>query len=148
VWAKSNSWDSTLVTSNDGDGPLMKGFGQDGGEHEFIILNDGTFQQELGASGLVKAGFYGDCTSTPSVVRYFNNIAGPITITSSSPAVCNVDFGFSLSTRFWISQTVYNDPAFAKCSINSSNDYQLICHIYDWDGNHDADGGSFMILVY
>lgn len=41
VWAANESSDSTLVVGNDGSGPLIKGFGGDGGEHEFKVSNEG-----------------------------------------------------------------------------------------------------------
>ena len=45
LWAHndhSTSTDATAVLSNDGTGPLLKGFGGNGGEDEFRINNDGT----------------------------------------------------------------------------------------------------------
>jgi hypothetical protein len=44
IWAKNESADTTLALSNDGAGNLLKGFGGDGGEDEFRIGNDGTFE--------------------------------------------------------------------------------------------------------
>lgn len=44
IWAKNNSGDTTLALSNDGAGNLIKGFGGDGGEDEFRISNNGTFE--------------------------------------------------------------------------------------------------------
>jgi len=47
LWAhndSASSWDASLVTSNDGNGILIKGFGGDGGEDEFRLLNDGTIE--------------------------------------------------------------------------------------------------------
>lgn len=44
-WAHNDhtiSTDATAVLSNDGSGPLLKGFGGNGGEDEFRINNDGT----------------------------------------------------------------------------------------------------------
>ncbi len=75
LWAISNPWDANIVTSNNGDGALLKGFGKDGGEHEFIIENDGTFKQELGASGLVKVAVFAYCANAGSTIqRFFNKI--------------------------------------------------------------------------
>ncbi len=45
LWAHNDhtsSTDATMVISNDGLGPFLKGFGGSGGEHEIEILNDGT----------------------------------------------------------------------------------------------------------
>ncbi len=45
LWAHNDhdtSTDATAVFSNDGSGPLLKGFGSNGGEDEFRFNNDGT----------------------------------------------------------------------------------------------------------
>ncbi len=45
LWAHndhSSSTDASVVISNDGSGPLLKGFGGDGGNEEFTIENDGS----------------------------------------------------------------------------------------------------------
>ncbi len=39
LWAKARGTDATLIASNDGAGPLIKGFGGDGGEDEFRLNN-------------------------------------------------------------------------------------------------------------
>lgn len=44
LWAVANGSDATLIAVNRGSGPLIKGFGGDGGEDEVRILNDGTFE--------------------------------------------------------------------------------------------------------
>jgi len=47
LWAHNDSGtstDATFAVSNDGTGDLVKGFGGDGGEDEFRIRNDGTFE--------------------------------------------------------------------------------------------------------
>ncbi|TRZ51715.1 hypothetical protein D4S03_04700 [bacterium] len=49
LWAENESNTSTdvaLVVSNDGTGPLIKGFGGDGGEDEFRVNNDGSIWSE------------------------------------------------------------------------------------------------------
>ena len=68
AWALASSTDASLVVSNDGAGALVKGFGGDGGEHEFVITNDGTFQQDLGANGLVKAAVFAYCDECQALV--------------------------------------------------------------------------------
>jgi len=44
IWAKNDSTDATLVVGNDGAGPLIKGFGGDGGEDEFRVSNSGKIE--------------------------------------------------------------------------------------------------------
>lgn len=150
MWAVNDSPDATLVTSNNGTGALVKGFGGNGGEHEFIIENDGTFKQELGASGLVKAGVYGFCSSTsPSVTRYFNNSGGEITITSTGTAgSCYINFGFELSNRYWSLSTTYQNPNTVKCIVDSTDHNRLKCYMYDYAGASYTGGGYIMVLVY
>lgn len=154
VWAKSNSWDSTLVTSNDGDGPLMKGFGKDGDEHEFIIENDGSFKQEIEASGLVKAAVYALCGGAGSKIeRSFNNVlwSGPMTITNGSASgTCLIDFGFSVYQRYFMvtapGVTGYAQMAFAACTLSDPYPTKLGCARMTHEGN--LIDGYIMILVY
>ena len=49
LWAhnySSSSTDAALVVGNDGSGPLIKGFGGDGGEDEFRVNNNGSIWSE------------------------------------------------------------------------------------------------------
>lgn len=49
LWADNDSntsTDAALVVSNDGSGPLIKGFGGDGGEDEFRVNNNGSIWSE------------------------------------------------------------------------------------------------------
>lgn len=154
VWAKSDSLDATLVTSNDGTGALVKGFGGDGGEHEFIIENDGSFKQELGANGLVKAAVYAFCGNSGStVVRYFNNVVlqeNPITILNGSIGTCVIDFGFPVNGRYFMvtapAVTGYDQMVFASCLLSDTTPNSLLCARSDFNGNFF--NGYIMILVY
>jgi len=44
IWADNESSDATLVVRNKGAGPLIKGFGGDGGEDEFRVSNNGKIE--------------------------------------------------------------------------------------------------------
>lgn len=101
LWALSTSTDTTLVSSNNGAGPLFKGFGGNGGEHEFIILNDGTVQQDRAASGLAKAGVKVNCSNAGSyIIIAFNNVGGTISIANgATQGTCEIDFGFEVDDR-------------------------------------------------
>ena len=44
IWATNDSTDATLIVDNDGSGPLIKGFGGDGGEDEFRVSNNGKIE--------------------------------------------------------------------------------------------------------
>lgn len=46
LWARAQGTDATVVVSNNGTGPLFKGFGGDGGEEEFSVANDGTIKSK------------------------------------------------------------------------------------------------------
>lgn len=153
LWAhndSSTSSDAALVVSNDGIGALIKGFGGDSGEHEFMVKNNGDVEQALAADGLVKAGVYGFCSnSSPSVTRYFNGAGGEITISSTGTAgSCYINFGFDLTRRYWISQANYMLPNAVKCNVESTNNSRLICYMYNYDGTLYTSDGYVMVLVY
>lgn len=44
LWSVVNGEDASIIASNNGTGPLIKGFGSDGGEDEFRVDNDGAIQ--------------------------------------------------------------------------------------------------------
>jgi len=46
IWSTTTSGNATVVIENFGSGPLLKGFGGDGGEDEFRIGNDGSIQSK------------------------------------------------------------------------------------------------------
>jgi hypothetical protein len=154
AWALASSTDASLVVSNDGEGPLVKGFGGDGGEHEFAILNDGTFQQELEASGLVKAAVFAYCDeSSSSIVRSFNNVGGTITILSGgSPGVCMIDFGFPVIDHYFsvTAPATMSAPVltYAVCAMDSAayGTDVLVCARQHDDGT--GYNGYIMIVVY
>ncbi len=153
AWALASSTDASLVVSNDGDGALVKGFGGDGGEHEFAILNDGTFQQDLEASGLVKAAVFALCDDTGSgIVRSFNNVGGAINIEYASAGTCKIDFGFSVIDHYFsvTAPAIISHPApsFAVCAMDLAayGETVLVCVRQFHDGT--PNDGYFMIVIY
>ncbi len=46
IWAQAHGTGTTLVSVNDGSGPLFKGFGHGGGEDEIRINNDGSIESK------------------------------------------------------------------------------------------------------
>ena len=146
AWALSKSNDTTLVASNDGAGPLFKGFGGDGGEHEIVILNDGTVQQDRSASGLVKAGVYASCSNSGSTVkRSFNNVGGTITIANgASVGTCTIDFGFQVDDLFFSSQSWGAGARFVTCYPSAPT--SLNCYRFDADGS--GISGDIMVIIY
>jgi hypothetical protein len=153
VWADADSWDAAVVTGNNGTGALLKGFGGDGGEHEFILENDGSFLQERDATGLVKAAVYAFCgDSGSSIERSFNNVlwAGPMTINNAGIGQCMIDFGFEMDQRFFMvtapAVTGYNQDTFAVCGYFSAYPTSLACMRETHAGV--KNNGYIMILVY
>jgi hypothetical protein len=149
IWALAGSTDSALVSINEGTGPLIKAFGGDGGDEEFIVTNDGTVKQDPAASGLVKAAAHVYCNNTSAyATRYFNNTGGGLAVYNGDPGEvgsCYVDFGFDLTNRFWNVSSTYPYPDISTCGLSLTNPNQLICH--NWcDG--ESIGGSLMIIVY
>lgn len=153
AWILANGTDASLVVSNNGTGPLVKGFGNDSGEHEFAILNDGTFQQELEASGLVKAAVFALCADGGSgIIRSFNNVGGAMSIEYGGTGTCLIDFGFPIVDRYFTvtaPATMYF-PAitFAVCAIDTPTygDTAVGCLRQNHAGtNYD---GYIMIVVY
>lgn len=153
LWAKANGTDATVISSNNGSGPLFKGFGNDGGEHEFIVLNNGDIwteghvSQSATSNGLVKAAVYADCSSTgSSVYRSFNNVTGgAVTITSGEAAGrCTLDFGFDISGRYWVASAVGTECRVVTCVPNGNN--KLDCYRFDCAGN--GYNGPIMVTLY
>jgi hypothetical protein len=155
MWAKANSTDATIVSSNDGTGPLFKAFGSNGGNEDFIIENNGDVKQDLAADGLVKAAVTAYCASTGSyLVRSFNNVGGTITVSDSgyfSQGVCRIDFGFDVRDRFFLVTPViglYDDYlTYASCYaptdlLNST----LEC--YRFRDSDNGYNGLITVIVY
>lgn len=46
VWAQAGGNDAAIVSKNTGSGPLIKGFGNDGGEDEFRVNNNGSIESK------------------------------------------------------------------------------------------------------
>jgi len=153
AWTLANGTDASLVVSNNGAGPLVKGFGNDSGEHEFMITNDGTFQQELGASGLVKAAVFALCAEGGSgIIRSFNNVGGAMSIEYGGAGTCVIDFGFPIIDRYFSvtapATTSFPAITFATCAIDYSiyGDNAIGCLRQNHAGT--SYDGYFMIVVY
>jgi len=149
ISALVDSTNASIVTKNTGTGPLLKGYaGDDEFVPEFIIQNDGTVQQGLGASGLVKAGALVDCAKTDSaVIRQFNNVIGADPITVSDMDVtgsCHIDPGFDLSTSYWVVTNPDPTPHIISCAVETTEIF--VCARFDLTGN--VVDGNIMILIY
>jgi hypothetical protein len=155
MWAKAHSTDATIVSSNDGTGPLFKAFGSNGGNEDFIIENNGDVKQDRAADGLVKAAVTANCAASGSyLVRSFNNVGGTITVSDSFysyPGICVIDFGFDVRDRYVLANTVltstdyvytytacYPDPTLPNSSL-------LCFRTLDSDSGYD---GFITVIVY
>lgn len=155
LWGKAQGNDATIISSNTSTGALFKGFGGDGGEHEFIVENngdlwtDGDVSQSLDARGLAKAGAMVYCDSTSATLYgYFNNVTGGMAVVNgATPGYCYINFGFNIGTRFWIvSNASVTDITLPSCSYDPGFDFRLWCRTVKLDGS--SYGGMFNILVY
>jgi hypothetical protein len=150
VIASVNSTLASVKIKNTGTGPLLEGYAGDADEFvpEFIIGNDGSVQQELGATGLVKAGALVYCGKSDSeVIRQFNNVIGanPITIADVGAAgTCHVDPDFDLSQRYWVVTNPDPSPHFITCAVDYTG--TLLCSRFDTTGN--VVDGRIMLLIY
>lgn len=141
---------ASIVTKNTGSGPLLEGYAGDSDEFvpEFIVHNDGTVQQELGASGLVKVGALVYCAKTDSAIyRQFNNVIGadPITIDNGIvTGTCHIDPGFDLSNSYWVVSNPDPTPHIISCAMDYTD--TLWCTRFDTTGN--VVDGRIMLLIY
>lgn len=86
LWAHNDSEtsnDAALVFSNDGTGILMKGFGGDGGEDEFRLLNDGTIETKADSIIFIPA-LNMVAAQESDIIKYVYNQNGSIDIFQES----------------------------------------------------------------
>jgi hypothetical protein len=145
-----NSSEPTTIMRNNGSGPLLEGYAGDIDDDvpEFIINNNGTVQQELGANGLVKIGALVYCAKADSeIIRHFNNVigSGPITIDDGDiTGSCHIDPGFDPRQSYWVVTNPDPTPHIISCAIDYTN--TLLCTRFDTDGN--VVDGRIMLLIY
>ncbi len=95
LWALAEGTDTTLVSSNNGSGPLFKGFGADGGEDEFRISNDGSIDSKADSYIFVpgtEATLNG--LSSGVALEYYGG--GQVWVCSSTTGVKYIQFGVVL----------------------------------------------------
>lgn len=150
LYATSNSPGTTAVVHNADDGSLLAGYqGGDFDNPKFRVDNDGSFEQDLAADGLVKAAVSLNCKADPTIDRSFQGVPGASHIaTRPDPSGdgCYVDFGFDVSDRFWSATATQSRGYFAGCYPNSIVTTELFCYVYDHAGN--PKDGHIMILIY
>ena len=94
----------------------------------FSVQSNGDVSQSAAGDGLVKAAVYANCSSfVSSVTRSFNNVTGgAVTIANGASAGrCTLDFGFNISSRYWVAASVGTVPRFVTCTINGGSNNKL-----------------------
>ncbi|MCL4487170.1 MAG: hypothetical protein M1570_03450 [Chloroflexi bacterium] len=106
----------------------------------------GDIKQIRTGDGLVKAAAYVNCSGTnSSLVRYFNNVGGTISVSDGATAgTCTIDFGFQVNDRFWSVAVPTNGARMGTCSNVAPNG--LNC--YRWDHDGTASNGTMIVIVY
>ncbi|MBN2146599.1 MAG: hypothetical protein JW726_04385 [Anaerolineales bacterium] len=148
LWATAYGSDTTVIASNHGSGALFKGFGGNGGEHEFIVTNEGDVQQSLEADGLVKAAVFTSCGGSGDVPPHnaFNSISDEIVVTGAGSGICYIDFGFDLSARYFTALGVGTTARGVSCSRNPIDPQQLRC--FRWSELGSGITGDIMVVAY
>ena len=139
---------------NEGGGPGVAGYGNDGPGGYFaneaggtVLYAAGAVAQDATADGLVKAAVYAHCGQHAVVHRYFNTVGGEIYTGSWGLGWCHLYFDFDLSERFWIAMA-YNDTnaTIVSCTLSSTHNDSLLCMRWYSDGS--PTDGDMMVLVY
>ncbi len=155
LWARAQGTDATIISSNSSTGALFKGFGGNGGEHEFIVGNNGdiwtagNYLQALASHGSVKAGAIVYCNSEYSTLYdFFNNVSGTMWVVDGpSTGYCYIEVGFDLVNQYWVTSNVHlTYISLPFCEIDPGNQYRFKCRTVDLDGN--PIDGVFHLLVY
>jgi len=90
------STDATLVVSNDGTGPLIKGFGGDGGEDEFRISNNGTFETKADSYIFVPGTEAAVDTASATTTELQHYFSGYVVVDPSTTGTKYIQFGVVL----------------------------------------------------
>jgi hypothetical protein len=115
----------------------------------FRVRGNGDVSQSVTGNGLVKAVVYATCsTVASSILRSFNNVTGgAVTIANGAAAGrCTLDFGFNISSRYWVATAVGNSPRFVACIPNGASNNKLDCYRFNEAGN--GASGNIMVTLY
>jgi hypothetical protein len=97
-------------------------------------------------NGLVKAGVFAVCGTSPSIDRSFNNVGGTITVSSAGgTGSCIIDFGFQVDDRFWVATAGSAAARFVSCVPGASAN-RITCYRFDYKGS--GENGYIMVMVY
>jgi hypothetical protein len=90
VWAIARGVDASVVIENKGTGPLLKGFGGDGGEDEFRLGNNGSIQSKADTYLFIPGSAFTP-SSNAATTRWAVDVAGGVSLwrgsTGTSQAV-------------------------------------------------------------
>jgi len=114
----------------------------------FRVRGNGDVSQSATGNGLVKAAVYANCAAAgSSAPRSFNNVTGgAITIANgAATGRCTLDFGFDISSRYWVAMPVVASPRFVTCILNVDHN-KLDCYRFDNAGA--GANGFIMVTLY
>ena len=118
----------------------------EGGGSTHAAFVDGDVAQSRADDGLVKAGVYATCGTSPAINRSFNNVGGTITVSSAGgTGSCIIDFGFQVDDRFWVATAGSAAARFVSCVPGASSN-RIACYRFDHAGN--GENGPIMVMVY
>jgi len=96
LWATAHGTDATLIASNDGTGPLIKGFGGDGGEDEFRLNNNGSIETKADSYIFVPGteATVNGATAATTALYYYG--VGQVLVDPSTAGTKYIQFGVVL----------------------------------------------------
>ena len=147
-WFTSTDFVALYVTSNSEDNhDAIELDGAADGGIDFSVTNGGDVKQALASNGLVKAGVYANCGTSPgAATRSFNNVGGTIVVTGTAVGQCTINLGFDVFDRFYVATSASNAARFVSCYTIISSQNELYCR--NWDAAGAGQDGAIMVMVY
>jgi len=96
LWATAHGTDATLIASNEGTGPLIKGFGGDGGEDEFRLNNNGSIETKADSYIFVPGTEATVDTDSAATTVLQHRFSGYVVVDPSSTGTKWIQFGVVL----------------------------------------------------
>jgi hypothetical protein len=113
----------------------------------FRVRGNGDVSQSATGNGLVKAAVYAFCSTSALVDHSFNNVTGGAVTIANGAGVgqCTLDFGFDISSHYWVAMPVAGGPRFVTCILNVDNN-KLNCYRFDETGV--GLSGNIIVTLY
>ncbi|WP_395374467.1 hypothetical protein [Marinicella sp. W31] len=116
---------------------------------------NGDVKQSLSSGGMMKYSVLIDCTSTPTIERFYNGVSsGTVTaVAGSAGGKCIIDFPTDIDTRFWQASAVFaftssnTGTRGATCRLNTGQTDQLLCERFN-ASTGALSIGQIMVTVY